>query len=339
MIKRVISLFLIISFVLFSASCENKNDKLLTKTYYQYFDTVTTVKIYNSNKDFNKICNSFESNVLKKYNQLFDIYKTYKGISNIKTINDNAGIKKIKIDSELTDFLLCCKKMYQKTNGNVNVCLGPVLKIWHKFRNEGKKVPSLNDLKNANRYSSIENLKVNKEKNTAYLAKKGCSIDVGAIAKGYVADKIYSFLLSKIVKNAIVDFGGNIITVGKRTNGENFSVGITNPDNKSENTVTLKCKNGLIISTSGDYERFYEVNGKKYSHIISPKTLFPTEKNKSVTVISKSGYLADTLSTALFILNYKEGLELVNKYNDCYALIIDSSTKLHYSNGFKKFLK
>ena len=121
------------------------------------------------------------------------------------------------------------------------------------------------------------------------------------------------------------------------SNGESFSVGVANPDETDKTLITLKCKDGVIVSTSGGYERFYEVNGKKYSHIISPKTLFPAENNKSVTVICKSGYLADTLSTALYILDYKSGLNLINKTKNCEACIIDNSSNIHYSNGFNKY--
>ncbi len=336
MIKRFISVVFLVVFAFSCTSCGSTDKQSYSKSYYQYFDTVTTIKIYeNDEKIFNSICNSLEKEVLKKYYQLFDIYNTYKGINNIKTINDNAGVKKVKVDRELIDFLNCCKSVYSITNGNVNVCLGPVLSVWHKFRDEGKKVPTLELLKSKNKLSEIDNLII--DKNNVFLKQKGSSIDVGAIAKGYVADKIYSFLVSKNVKNAIVDFGGNIITVGKKPNGESFSVGVANPDETDKTLITLKCKDGVIVSTSGGYERFYEVNGKKYSHIISPKTLLPAENNKSVTVICKSGYLADTLSTALYILDYKSGLNLINKTKNCEACIIDNSSNIHYSNGFNKY--
>ena len=148
MIKRFISCGLLILIIAFSVSCEQKKDnKSFSKTYYNYFDTVITIKAYNIDKNsFNSVCDLLESELLEKYNQLFDIYNNYKGVNNIKTINDNAGIKKIQVDEELTDFLDCCKKMYNVTKGNVNICLGSVLSVWHKYRDEGKKVPEKSKL-------------------------------------------------------------------------------------------------------------------------------------------------------------------------------------------------
>lgn len=319
-------------------SCTTQT-KLFSKSYFDYFDTVINIKAYCQNQDdFQKLCKIAESNI-KKYYELFDIYNNYDGINNLKTINDFAGKDKVKVDSEIIEFLKYCKEIYNLTDGNVNICLGSVLKIWHSYREKGKKLPKKSELIKANAYSDINNLQINEQDDFVYLKKKGSSIDVGAIAKGYVGEKLKEKLLnSKLSDDFLIDFGGNIISCGKKNNGDNFTVGIADPNDTNNSILTLKVFNKAIV-TSGDYQRFYEVGGKRYSHIISPKTLYPAEYNKSVTVIADNSALADALSTALFIMKTDKAIEFVDSIENCEALIIDSYNNLHFSKGFEKYIK
>lgn len=338
MIKRFLSSLLSFIILISLTSCESKL-KLFSKTYFDYFDTVITIKAYcTSQDDFQKLCKITENDI-KKYYKLFDIYNNYDGLNNLKTINDFAGEKEIFVDKEIIDFLNYCKEIYSLTKGYVNICLGSVLKIWHSYREEGKTLPKTKILKNADKYSDINNLEINYDEKTVFLKKSQSSLDVGAIAKGYVAEIVKEKMLkSKLSENFIIDFGGNIIACGKKSNGEKFSVGVADPDNTEKSLLTIKAFNKAVV-TSGDYQRFYLVNGKKYSHIISPKTLYPAENNRSVTVIAENAPLADALSTALFIMKTDEAIEFVNSIQDCEVLIIDIDNNLHFSNGFEKYIK
>lgn len=337
MIKRFLSvcLALLLCFSLSACSKNSKNNYSLTML--DYFDTVITVSGYFSSQDeFNTVSEKIEQKI-KYYHRLFDIYNAYSGLNNLKTINDNAGISEIKVDREIIELLTYCKEVFTLTDGKVNICLGPVLKIWHNYREEGKSVPSEYELNSAKELISIENLAINEKNSTVFLLKSGCSIDVGAIAKGYVGNKIKDYAKSVGLENGIINLGGNVLTLGEKPDGSKFNVAVRDPDTADKNIFNVSVNEKSVV-TSGDYQRFYEVNGKKYCHIISPQTLFPADNNKSVTVISDDSALADALSTAVFILNYKEGIALAESVADCEVCIIDKNNTVYYSSGFKKYI-
>lgn len=335
MIKKVLSVLLIVCLFAFLPSCEKKKENF-SKTVVEYFDTVTTVSGYFYNEEeFNNCFKKFDKK-LKRYNKLFDIYKNY-DINNIKTINDNAGIKPVKVDNEIIKLLNFGKKVYDLTNGNVNICFGAVTKIWHNYREKGVSLPTKKELNFANKLTGIDNLVINEKTSTVFLKKHGCSLDVGAIAKGFICDELKQFAIKNSFENGIINLGGNVTVIGKK-DGKDFTVGVRNPDDTSKNIYTLKIQNKSVV-TSGDYERFYEVSGKKYCHIISPKTLFSADNNKSVTVVCDNSALADALSTALFIMDYSDGLKLIDSIDNCEALIIDKNSKSHFSSGFKGLIK
>lgn len=334
MIKKTLSVLLIACFVVFLPSCENKKEKF-SKTVIDYFDTVTTVSGYFYNEEEFNACFEKINKKLNYYNRLFDIYKNY-DINNIKTINDNAGIKPIKVDNDIIRLLSFGKKAYALTDGSVNICFGSVTKIWHNYREKGKALPTKKELNYANKFTSIDNLIINKKKSTVFLKKRGCSLDVGAIAKGFVCDELKQLAIENSLENGIINLGGNVTVIGKKDN-KPFAVGIKNPDDTTKNVHILKIQNKSVV-TSGDYERFYEINGKKYCHIISPNTLFSAENNKSVTIVCDNSALADALSTALFIMDYSKGLQLINSIENCEALIIDKNSKSHFSSRFKGLL-
>ena len=310
--------------------------KRYSSTFIDYFDTVTTVTGYfNSNEEFD-VCLGKIKKFLENYHKMFDIYDNYDKMSNIKTINDNAGVKPVKVSGEIIELLEFSISTYDLTDGMVNVCAGPLIKQW-KGSLENKKIPSAKEIENANKCISIDNLVIDKENQTVYLSKKQCSIDVGAVAKGFVCEKLYDYAKSIGFENGIINLGGNVLAIGLKNENEKFSVGIANPQDTSKNIYTVSVSNENIV-TSGDYERYYEVDGVRFNHIINPKMLKPADNNKAVTIISKDGALADALSTALFIMPSQNGLELVNKIENCEALIIDNTGAKHFSNGFKKYI-
>lgn len=336
MIKRFSVLALSLVFILFSSSCAAKK-KNFSATTLDYFDTVTTVSGYfNSQNEFDEAYRKIEEE-LEIYHKLLDIYNDYDKINNIKTINDNAGIKAVEVDSRIIELLEFSKEAYTLTNGNVNVCMGSVLKIWHDAR-QNKVVPASERLKNANEYISIDNLVIDKQKSTVFLKKKGCSLDVGAVAKGFVCEQLKPLLKEAGFENGIINIGGNVMTVGKKAGEEDFSVGIKNPMNLSEN-IYVASVSDLSVVTSGDYERYFEVDSKRYNHIISPQTLMPADINKSVTVICDDAAKADVLSTSLFICGFDEGIQKVNSIKNCEACIIDNDGVSHFSSGFQKYIK
>ncbi|MBQ5590592.1 MAG: FAD:protein FMN transferase [Clostridia bacterium] len=193
------------------------------------------------------------------------------------------------------------------------------------------------DINKTKELIDFNNLLINDEDNTVYLKKKGCSIDVGAVAKGFVCEDIKEFLNSVGFKKGIINIGGNVLIVGEKGEKESFKVGIKNPFG-SGNLYNVLVNDKSVV-TSGDYERFYEIDGKRYNHIINTNTLSPSSLNKSVTIICNNSALADALSTALFIMDYTEGIKLIDSIENCEALIIDEKGAEYFSSNFEKYLQ
>lgn len=301
--------------VMLLCGCEKRE---YSTAYYDIFDTFSTLTIYSSSqKDFNNISNELHAELIN-LNKLFDIYNTYEDINNIKTINDNAGIAPVKVDSEIINLLRAGKEAYNKTNGAVNIAMGSVLEIWHSYRenaldNNIYAIPSSKELAEAAKHTDINSIVIDETNSTVFIKDKYTSIDVGAIAKGYAADYAAEFLRKNNTGAALLNLGGNVICINDNTK-YNWTIGVTSPNNTEEYIDKINLRNQSAVS-SGNYQRYYEYNGKRYHHIIDGKTLFPSEYNSSVTVISDSSLEGDIFSTAIFILPYEEGRKLAEENN------------------------
>lgn len=340
--KKVISLLLLLClFCPLLLSCRNDEAKI-----YDYFNTVCTLRSYNgdSKADFEKNESQFVT-LLEKYHKLFDIYFSYSGVNNIYTINENAGKEPVKVSRELIDFLIYSKEMYTLTGGKVNIAMGAVLKIWHDKRTEANSpggkasLPKESELHSAGEHTDINKLIIDEVNFTVYLSDPEMSLDVGAIAKGYAAQKIAEYFIERGISGYVIDLGGNISAIGKKANGDGWVTGIKNPIPNSESAYAAKIKiEDTSCVTSGDYERYYTVSGKRYHHIIDPDTLFPAAYFSSVTIIAKDSALADTLSTALFCMNEVDGRALIGNLTGVEVMWIYSDGRISYTDGFTKML-
>ena len=308
------------------------------RSFYDYFNTMCTVISYkgDSGAEFDSNCNAINS-LLNDYHKLFDIYYEYAGINNLKTVNKNAGISPVKVDKRLIDFLLYAKEVYTLTNGKTNIAMGSVLKLWHNEREIGlddpqsAKLPDSNALKEAAKHTDINALIINEEECTVYLSDPKMSLDVGALGKGYATEKAAELLLERGVSSYVLNFGGNIRAIGTKVSGEGWITGITNPDKESgESFVCRVVIKDISLVTSGDYERYYVVDGKKYHHVIDPDTNMPAGYFSSVSIFTCDSGLADALSTALFCMSYEDGLALVKKIGgiDVIWVTVDGTVKM-----------
>ncbi|WP_326910934.1 FAD:protein FMN transferase [Sedimentibacter sp. MB31-C6] len=349
MIKKVVSTIFLVILISSLTSCKSDGK---TQTRYEaefllLFDTATRIVGYaDSEEEFTEYAQNVYDN-LKEYHELYDIYNDYEGINNIKTINDNAGIAPVKVDEKIIDLLKFAIEEYKVTDGKTNIAFGSVLKIWHEYRNNGvedpknAKLPSIDELKIANEHTNIEDIIINEDESTVFLKDSEMSLDVGAIAKGYAAGEV-----SKIVKEAgltsgLLSVGGNVIAISNNiSTGEDWNVGVQNPDINSQESilkiVTLKDKS---LVTSGNYERYYTVDGKKYNHIINSETLFPSEYFASVSIICDDSGKADSLSTAIFSMPYEEGIEIINNISNTEAMWVFSDKTIKYSENFELLIK
>lgn len=335
---RIIALLLLITLLasLFIGCDREKKITAKNRIYYEYFDTVSTIYDYTggSEDDFRQAAMHFEDR-LEYYHKLFDIYNEYDGINNVATVNRLAGAEAVKVDSELVDFLLFAKEMHNKTDGNVNVAMGSVLSIWHRYRTIGVELPPVEELALAAEHTDINNLIIDEEASTVYLADPLMSLDVGAIAKGYAVERIADSLMGYGITSYVLDVGGNLRAIGAKADGSKWKTGVQNPkpeDGKSY--VYYLYVEDCSVVTSGDYQRYYTVDGKKYHHIINKDTLMPAEYFSSVTVMVEDSGVADALSTALFNMSYESGVALLGNFEDISAVwvTLDGEVKTYGIN-------
>ncbi|MEW9124742.1 MAG: FAD:protein FMN transferase [Thermotaleaceae bacterium] len=332
-----------------------RGDKIVYHKYdssfFDTFDTVTQVVGYTKTKE------EFESYVEKIHqrflalHKLYDIYNNYEGINNVKTINDNAGIKPVKVDKEIIDLLIFSKEWYDRTGGKTNIAMGAVLEIWHDYREQGMldpenaKLPPMEELIEAGKHMDIEKVIIDIENSTVYLDDEKMKLNVGAVAKGYAAELVAEEIIEEGFTSGLISAGGNIRVLGKPLDGlrERWGVGIQNPDKyivgEQENLLdTVFMSEGSVVS-SGDYQRYYVVDGKALHHLIDPKTLMPGAYYKAVTIITEDSGIADYLSTAVFLMAYEESKVFVESLDGVEAIWVMLDGKMAATEGAKKIMK
>ena len=266
--------------------------------YFNYFDTVSYVYCYiNDSAEQFEDCSADVAVILEEYHQLFDIYNEYTGVNNLCTINKNAGGEPLEVDEKLLDFLLCARELYEKTDGEMNIMLGAVLRLWHDCRElasedpEKAAAPSPEALAAAAEHTGMQLLEIDEQKRTVRVTDPEASIDVGALGKGYAIERAADYLREEGKLGYVLNVGGNIRIIGTRPDGSGWVTGIKDPANPSALAVNLYISDTSCV-TSGSYERFFVADGKKYHHIIDPDTLYPAEHFESVSVITPDSGVA-----------------------------------------------
>ncbi len=317
-----------------------KSQKQYTATFLDLFDTVTTIIGRADNEEaFRKEAQAIHDD-LQYYHRLFDIYNDYEGISNLKTVNDNAGIQPVKVDGAVLQLLMDCKEYYRLTDGKVNVAMGGVLSLWHDARADGirdpqnAKLPAMEKLQEAAGHTEIESILIDREASTVYIEDPKVRLDVGAIAKGWATQKV----AEKAPSGLLISVGGNVCATGpKLHDGTPWVIGIQDPDQSDKNLHTLYLTKGSVV-TSGDYQRTYWVAGKAYHHIIDPQTLMPANRWRSVSILCQDSGLADVLSTGLFLMDYTSGQELARRWGAEVLWVAADGTK-YMTPGFEEALR
>lgn len=351
------SIFVLIVILLFTSGCtpgaKSKSGKYDKYSYefYGSFNTMIRFMGYAENeKQFEELSKKGQTR-FEELHKLYDIYNDYEGINNIKTINDNAGVKPVEVKQEIIDLLLFSKEWYTKTGGTFNIALGPVLSIWHAYREEGKrdsanaKLPDMEALKKAMLKTDITKLEIDASKKTAFLREPGMSLDVGAVAKGYATEVVARELSEAGYTSFIVDAGGNVRVVGKPLDGVRNKWGIGIQDPNEDAKVPTSASLDIVFMTdaslvsSGDYERYYEVNGKRYHHLIDPATLMPANYYRSVSILTRDSGAADILSTAVYLLPYEKSRALVESLEGVDAFWVMPDGTMNATDNMKKSLK
>ncbi len=322
----------------------DKNKSPKGMMYFSFFDTVSYVYSYagDSQKEFEEKCESV-SVILEEYHRLFDIYYEYSGITNLRTINLNAGGEPLIVDDKLIEFLLYVKDIYQKTNGETNVMMGAVLKLWHDCREQAAhnpsqaSIPTEQELIGAYAHTDISFLEIDEQNKTVRISDPNASIDVGAIGKGYATEKAAQYLYSINATSYVLNIGGNIRIIGHKPDNTGWKTGVKNPFNTSDYSIYLNIADTSCV-TSGDYERYFTVGNERYHHIIDKDTLMPSNYFSLVTVITKDSGLADALSTALFTMSYEDGLALVNSIGEVEVFWVAKDGTHYKTEGLSKLI-
>ena len=246
-------------------------------------------------------------------------------------INKNAGIKPVKVSRELLNLIERSIKISEITDGAFDITYASMDNIW-KFDGTMDKVPTEAEIKNSVSKVGFKKIQLDVENQTVYLPESGMKIGFGAIGKGYAADRAKELLVSKDVKGGIINASGDLTTWGTKVTGEKWLVGIANPLSKDKVFSWLPIIESSV-ATSGNYEKYIELDGKKYSHIIDPRTGYPTRGINSVSIFAKQAELCDALATAVFTMGRDVGLHMINQIDGVEAVVVDSENKVHKSTG------
>jgi thiamine biosynthesis lipoprotein len=251
--------------------------------------------------------------------------------SETSEINRNAGIKPVKVSLELFKLIERSKQISELTDGAFDISYSSMDKIW-KFDGTMDKMPSEAEIKNSVSKVGYEKIILNSDSQTVFLKQKGMKISFGAIGKGYAADKAKELLTSKQVVGGIINAAGDLSTWGTDVSGKKWNIGIVNPLSKDKIVSWLPVVESSV-ATSGNYEKYVTFNGKRYSHIIDPRTGYPSSGITQVSIFAKSAELCDALATAVFIMGKDAGLSLINQLGGTEVILFDSDNKVHKSSG------
>lgn len=305
---------------------------LYTTTWFDLFDTVAIVKGYARSQDeWDEQMEALHADLLH-YHQLFDIYHHYDGMVNLYDVNAGAAMAPVAVSEELYAFLdWCAETVYPQTQGATNVAAGAVLSLWHDAReSEAPAPPDTTTLQQALEHISTDNLQLDSTAHTVFFTDPAMSLDVGAVGKGYAVELAAEAAEARGLDSALLNIGGNLRAIGKKANNEgSWTVGVENPwgnDPAYIQTLSLLPGDSLIIS--GDYQRYFEYEGVRYSHLIDLTTGFPARYCSSTAILAPadSGGLADALSTALFCLPEETGRTLLPDGYQALWMYPDGST-------------
>jgi thiamine biosynthesis lipoprotein len=251
--------------------------------------------------------------------------------SQTSLINKNAGIQAVKVDQELFQLIERAIQISKLTNGAFDISYASMDRIW-KFDGSMTTMPPAEIIKKSVSTVGYQNIILNAENQTVFLKLKGMKIGFGAIGKGYAADKAKALLKQKGVVSGIVNASGDLNTWGTQQNGEHWKVAIKNPLNKNKVFALLPIYESAVV-TSGNYEKYVIFNDKRYTHIIDPRTGYPSQGIVSVSVFASSAELADALATSIFVMGKEVGLDFINQLKGVECIIVDDLGKIQYSNN------
>lgn len=321
--KRRVALLVALLLLFVGAGCQGQK-KALSRTDY-LLDTVVTLTLYGAAEA--DLDAAFSE--IRRLSGLLDAYDPF---SDLGWLQAAAGQRFVAVSEETMELLVFAKEMYERTGGYLDVTVGPLIDLWD-IQNGGH-YPTAEELSAARGLLGMDNLVLDEANGAAYLARPGMRLDLGALAKGYIADKVKALLLSRGVKSGVIDLGRNILLIGEKPEQEPFSIGIQSPDASGELLRVLALRDKSLV-TSGTYERYFDYRGQRYHHVLDPFTGFPADRGLlAVTILSGSSLLGDALSTSCLLLGVEEGLALIDSIPEAEALFVRTDGSVITSSNF-----
>ena len=319
--------------------------------YLDSFDTVITLIGYAESEEmFNEQADQVHEMFLYMH-KLFDTYNSYEdeGIVSIFTLNERAAQEPVAVDPILFSLLTFCKANYALCHEQVNVAMGSVLSIWHEYREAGladpehAQLPPMEALEAASGHMNIDDLVLDEENMTVYFADPQLRLDVGAVAKGYATELISQMLIAGPMPSFIISAGSNVRTgISPQDGRKAWGVGIQDPDGSVfglSDYVEVLYIHDISVVTSGDYQRYYEVDGQRYHHLIDPETLMPDTDFRSVSIITEDSGYADMLYTAAFLMPYEESRAFIESLDGVDAIWLFPDGSMQMTDGAMKVAK
>ena len=318
-----------------AASQENTNPQAgsqdpITETAFK-LNTVVTISIYDSRdtsllEGCMELCDHYEQ-MFSRTLETSELYQLNHG-----ELADADGVS--HLSAELAELIGRGLEYGQLSGGRFDIAIGPVSSLWD-FTSDNPSVPEDSLIQAALPLVDYQDVTLDGQDLT--FQKEGMQLDLGAIAKGYIADRLKDYLLENGVESAIINLGGNVLCVGSRPDGTPFRVGLQRPFADRNETIATIEVSDLSVVSSGIYERYFEQDGRLYHHILDPATGYPCENNLvAVTILSEESTDGDGLSTTCFALGLEEGMELIESLENVEAMFITEDNALHYSSGFPR---
>lgn len=269
---------------------------------------------------------------IEEIRRIEKLLTTYKNDSQTNLINENAGIKPVKVDLEVFNLIERCIGISRITQGAFDISYGSIDKSLWNFDKTMTELPDAETSLKMVHLIDYRNIILDPENTTVFLKEKGMRIGFGGIGKGYAAEMAKQILLNHNVESGIINASGDLSAWGLQPDGRKWTIGVADPDAPNAAFSYMEISN-KAVATSGNYEKFVTINGKKYSHTIDPKTGLPITGIKSVTIISGNAEFADAMATPIAVMGIKAGLFLIDQIPDLYCIIIDDNNKIYTSKN------
>jgi len=315
--------------LIFLSACKPRKEKVYRKSKILMDTLVTVTGVSNSKENAEKAIDAALAEI-EKLDRLLNFFSPESEVSHI---NKNAGISVIKVTPDMLDVLDMSLMVSKNTEGAFDVTIGPVITLYDFYK---KIKPEDSVIKKNLSFVNYKDLIIDRNESAVFLKKRGMLIDLGGISKGYAADKAVEVLKRKGIHAGLVSVAGDIKAFGLKPDGRPWKIGIRNPRAKGQEDdilATIELRD-MAISTSGDYERFFILNGRRYHHLLNPKTGCPAEESQSVSIITNRAVFTDAFATGIFILGPEKGMRVLEKMGFD-GVIVDSQGKVHISPNIR----